>query len=316
MSGVISRTSSSPSSNGLIFAGWNQDHGCFACGMESGFRIYNADPLKEKERQDFDDGGLRYVEMLFRCNYLALIGGGPKPKFPSDHVIVWDDLKKKPVVDLTFESEVKSVKLRRDRIVAVLQNSIRVYNFTQSPRELRRIDTGDNPKGLCALCPNSNNSILAYPAKSTGHVGLVDLVDMESSPMVISAHETGIACLALNLQGTRLATSSEKGTLIRIFDTSTSDQLTELRRGTSNAIIYCMSFNADSSLLCAASDHATVHVFDVNLAQKSGGKGWFPGKQAPKSFQRFNVSQNSQCICAFGSDKNSVVGEFGMQCVV
>ena len=39
------------------------------------------------------------------------------------------------------------------------------------------------------------------------------------------------------------------------------------------SISFSMSFNADSSLLCAASDHATVHVFDVNLAQKSGGKG-------------------------------------------
>ena len=67
-----------------------------------------------------------------------------------------------------------------------------------------------NSVGLCALCPNSNNSLLAYPAKGTGQVGLVDLVNMESAPQGISAHETGITCLALNLQGTRLATSSEK----------------------------------------------------------------------------------------------------------
>ena len=49
----------------LLSLSFNQDSGCFACGTDGGFRIYNCDPFKETFRRRFDSGGIGQVAVSY-----------------------------------------------------------------------------------------------------------------------------------------------------------------------------------------------------------------------------------------------------------
>jgi len=312
--------------NGLLFVGFNQDHGCFACGTDTGFRIYNCDPFKETFKREFQNGGIGYVEMLFRCNILALVGGGKNPRYPPNKVMIWDDHQNRCIGELSFRSEVKAVKLRRDRVVVVLEHKIYVYNFANL-KLVDHIETINNPKGLCALCPSPTNNVLVCPGLQQGHVR-VELYDVKKTSL-IPAHEGPLGCFALNFNGSRLATASKKGTLIRIWETSSGHQLQEMRRGVDQAIIYSVCFSQQSQWLATSSDKGTIHVFklndnvridatnsdpnDPNAANDNPSsslslfKGVLPKYFSSEwSFAQFRV-QDVRTIVAFGNQENVLI---------
>jgi len=86
---------------------------------------------------------------------------------------------------------------------------------------------------------------------------------------VIQAHKTPISFLAIDSNGTLLATSSEKGTVIRVWSIPGAEKLYQFRRGTREAKIYSMNFNIVGTLLAVSSAHDTVHIFKLG----NQGKG-------------------------------------------
>ena len=78
---------------------------------------------------------------------------------------------------------------------------------------------------------------------------------------IIAAHTTALTTLSVPPSGRLLATTSSRGTLVRIWDTSTGKLVRELRRGTDKAEIYGVAFRPDEREVCVWSDKGTVHVF-------------------------------------------------------
>ena len=72
----------------------------------------------------------------------------------------------------------------------------------------------------------------------------------------------------MNNEGTILATASDKGTLIRLFNVLKLEMITELRRGAKNVKINCLAFDLNTQYIGCTSDVGTVHIFDIHEVNK------------------------------------------------
>jgi WD40 repeat protein len=207
--------------------------------------------------------------MYLTTNILALVGGGKNPKFSINKIIIWDDQKKRNNIigELRFNSPVLNVKMKQDRLIGICQSKIYIFNIN-TLETLDMFDTYDNINGIVGFSPGELICVLAFPYESRGKVRIVNFNSL-AQPPIITAHESKIACLCVNRNGTLLATSSDKGTLVRIFDVKDGKLLIELRRGAKNAEINCIIFDEYNKLVACASGTGTVHIFSIVEAMKN-----------------------------------------------
>ncbi|KAI0556289.1 protein-vacuolar targeting protein Atg18 [Xylaria curta] len=258
----------------LNFVTFNQDHSCLAVGTSKGFRIYHTDPFSKIFSSN--DGNISIIEMLFSTSLVALI-------LSPRHLVIQNTKRGSVICELSFPSAVLAVRLNRKRLCVVLEDSIYLYDIANMSL-LQRIDTSPNPGAICALSPSSENCYVAYPLPkprddagdkrprhappasltyapvTSGDVLIFDTLTLKVVN-VVEAHRSPLSCIALNNDGTLLATASETGTIIRVFSIPKGQKLYQFRRGTYPSTIYSMSFNAASSLLCVSSTSDTIHIF-------------------------------------------------------
>eukprot|EP01135_Chromosphaera_perkinsii_P004176 Nk52_evm83s270 gene=Nk52_evmTU83s270 len=303
----------------ILFVNFNQDFSCISVGTKFGYKMYNCNPFGKCYSKS--DGGTGIVEMLFCTSLVALVGAGEQPAFSPRRLQVCNTKRQSTICELNFVNTILSVKLNRKRLVVVLEDKIHVYDITNM-KLLHTVETPTNPKGICALSPNSDNNYLAYPANSkNGEVLVFDTLSLQAAN-ILQAHKTTLSILSFNYTGTMLATSSEKGTLVRVFSVPEGQKLFQFRRGTYPATVYSLSFNIDSTLLAVSSDTETVHIFklvkqSVPVAEPRSSlsqiKAYLPEAlsdiiEPERDFAFVKLpNSNIQNLCALGNSSSEVM---------
>ncbi|QBM88332.1 autophagy-related protein 18 [Metschnikowia aff. pulcherrima] len=278
---------------------FNQDASCVALGLNIGYRIYSCKPdiIKCSHARREDSVGI--VEMLYRTSLVAVVGLGEEVGSLPRKLKILNTKRQTTICDLIFPSTILLVKLSRQRMIVLLEEQIYIYDI-RNMELLHTIETSPNLNLLCALSEDLGTngdglSLLAYPSppKTITHESLLvngintnggsqsaqnniqsvsnapnrvgdaiifDLVSLQPLA-VIEAHKSALSAMCLSKDGSLLATASDKGTIVRVFNVHTGVKLYQFRRGTYPTKIFSISFSNDNKYIVATSASETVHVF-------------------------------------------------------
>ncbi|CAD0113642.1 unnamed protein product [Aureobasidium uvarum] len=311
----------------LNYITFNQDHSFLAVATTDGMRVYSTNPFalvfQTPLTENGASGDIAILEMLFSTSLVAMV---LSPRL----LRIVNTKRQTTVCELTFPARVGAVRLNRKRLLVVMDDLMFVYDVS-SMKVLQEIVTPSNPYAICALSPDSTNNYIAYPMRKKeytsqtapthvppagprvtepmgGDVMLYNANDMQEVK-VIPAHQAPLSCIAMNKEGTLLATASEKGTVIRVFAIPSAQKLYQFRRGSMPARIHCMSFNEASTLLCVSSATETVHIFRLSTDNAAPNSGLEAPADAPTTPQRYQRQRSESPNDSSDPSSSSILGE-------
>ncbi|CAK4031052.1 SVP1 2 [Lecanosticta acicola] len=317
-----------PSTDVVNSISYSQLRARFVTGLDTGLRAFRTDNCFTTYKPDLGfDGGLLIAEALddrwyaFVCAHKGP-GGGP------NFVVFWDAFVGRELNRFNLHEPVKAVKLTTKWMAVVLKERTVVFFYQQlqppdpptsasadspaeddakvepepplfAPNQVHTLlRTALNPYGLACM----TNELIVLPAQAVGQVQLVQLkIDGPTTKRVLRAHNSSLRCMALSPDGTHLATASEQGTLIRVYDTKTLSQIAEFRRGSDHAIISSLAFSPSNRWVASTSDKGTLHVFDLRPKTPTETPMKYRQQGKPPSYASHRLS-------GAGYDKDSVSG--------
>lgn len=293
---------------GILNLSFNQLVSHLVCCTDQGHIIFALEPELQKKTNSKMGGGIGKMKMFNRTNIAALVGGGDNPYKSKNRLILFDIKNKRSIFEVDLLEPVKNVLIKGNFVIGVLENKLCAFDY--SGKLIGTKTTYLNEQGLAAIVRDEDNPAVVTLGENKGELSIWYPVS-EESRSIKDAHISNIDALAINHNGSLVATASEKGTLIRVFNTSNGKIKYEFRRGTFQAKIHDLAFNKDSTRLACTSGNGTVHIYEMTddeintknvQSMFSGLKNYLPVVGSQWSFKQGSVDTTAKTICGFDDE--------------
>jgi len=239
-----------------VFLNSTNKYACIATDI--GFTIYSIHPLKKIISREIQ-GGVSIIKMLDESNIFLFVGRTENGPYPYNKFIIWDDNKKVVLGEILYNQRIQNIDVTQTHIYIQTDKKLYIYQF-DNLLLLKQLDCNNSTNFSLSYI---DSEIIVYPSLNTGQITILNMKNENS--FNIEAHTSNIEQITISHNGKYIATASEKGTIIRLFDVDSQKLINEFRRGTEQVPIIQLAFHPNLSILLVESDKGTIHLFNTEI---------------------------------------------------
>ena len=257
--------------NDIFYLSFNRDKNCLSLGMRKGYRIYD---LTKKNSLFFYERifgkGIGQIEMLDKTGILGLVGGSDIPLDSPNKLNIFDDKEGKFITYLTFKSDILYFRLKRDKIVVVLEYFIYLID-TINYKSFDTIELGYEKQKDVIFSFTLENDINKLAYNYTNQLNnkiIINTYNKEGKQNEIelnSDYKTNniILCMEFDIEGKILAVTANKYEYLVLYRTEDGIPICNCDLNSRSINSLYISFNRNNQFICTSLDSGEVVIFNI-----------------------------------------------------